>query len=130
MPDYLLHKNSVFLFAMGFEKNIPWLDIANSPALLELKDNAITSLKDTFQITLLQTFKKRDLPGSFEVRKKIYEVFDCTFCRKWSRSTFLPPSTNKLSLCGWGSCWRRISSLALQERKSWRCVICVINRGG
>lgn len=72
MPDYLLHKNSVFLFAMGFEKNIPWLDIANSPALLELKDNAITSLKDTFQITLLQTFKKRDLPGSFEVRKKIY----------------------------------------------------------
>lgn len=36
----------------GFGKNIPWLDIANYPALLELKDNAIIYLKDAFQITI------------------------------------------------------------------------------
>ena len=49
---------------------ICWLDKPEFPALLELKDNAVTSLEDAFQITFSLTFKKRDLPGSFVVRNK------------------------------------------------------------
>lgn len=44
-------------------------------------------------------------------------VFACTFCRKWPWSTFLAPSTNQLPLSRGYSCWCRLSSLALLDRK-------------
>lgn len=44
-----------------------------------------------------------------------------TFCRKRAGCTFLPPSSNKLSLCGWGSGWFRLSlSIALRREKENR----------